>query len=454
MIRILAGPSRRLAALGILLAGINLGALALHVPGADTVGSPARANAFVAVVTVGLAVYLLAVRLVLRERLPRAAVWMILGLAVAMRAALVPAPPFLSSDIYRYVWDGQVQAAGINPYRYIPADPALEPLRDPAIYPLINRKDYAHTIYPPAAQGVFAAVGQVSRGVTGMKLAMLGFEAMGVLAMLAVLRRAGLPLERILIYAWNPLALWSFACDGHVDAVAVGLLGVALLARTRRRDGLAGALLAAAALVKVLPLAVAPAFVRGGRLWRPVLAGIAVIIVLYLPYLGVGRGVLGFAGSYGTEEGYDTGAGYWLLAGLGHLGFSPPGLVRAYLLCAGLALAALALRIAFGRNDRPGTADAVALCRDAGILAALATCAASPHYAWYYPWLTLPAVVAPLPAVIWLGAAPLLLLIDPFDDRFLWPALVFVPGLVLAARAAWQARRPRPAALLPQGTAR
>ncbi|SFU70570.1 Protein of unknown function [Methylobacterium sp. 174MFSha1.1] len=453
MTGLLASPSRRLAALGLLLAGINLGALALHVPGADTVGSPARANAFVGVVALGLGVYLVAVRLVLREQLPRAAVWMIFGLAVAMRAALVPAPPFLSSDIYRYVWDGQVQAAGINPYRYIPADPALEPLRDLAIYPLINRKDYAHTIYPPAAQAVFAAIGQVSGSVIGMKLAMLGFEAMGVLAMLAVLRKAGLPPERILIYAWNPLTLWSFACDGHVDAVAVGLLGLALLARARRRDGLAGALLAAATLVKVLPLAVAPAFVRGGRLWRPVLAGTAVIIVLYLPYLGVGRGVLGFAGSYGAEEGYDTGAGYWLLAGLGHLGLSPPGFVRAYLLSAGLVLAALALRIAFGRN-RPVAPDAVALCRDAGILAALATCAASPHYAWYYPWLTLPAVVAPLPAVIWLGAAPLLLLIDPFDDRFLWPALVFVPGLVLAARTVWQACRPRPAALLPQGTAR
>ena len=28
--------------------------------------------------------------------------------------------PLLSSDIYRYVWDGKVQAAGINPYRYVP----------------------------------------------------------------------------------------------------------------------------------------------------------------------------------------------------------------------------------------------------------------------------------------------------------------------------------------------
>jgi alpha-1,6-mannosyltransferase len=452
MTRLLASPARRLGALGLLLLAVTVGALAVHVPGADTVGSVARANVFVGVVAVGSAVYLLAVRLVLREHLPRAAVWMILGIAVLMRAVLLPAPPFLSSDIYRYVWDGQVQAAGINPYRYIPADPALEGLRDPAVYPLINRKDYARTIYPPAAQLAFAAVGQVSHGVTGMKLAMLGFEALGMLAMLAVLSGAGLPAARILIYAWNPLALWSFACDGHVDAMAVGLLGVALLARTRGRYGLAGALLGAATLVKVLPVAVAPAFVRGGRLWGPMLAGAAAIAVLYLPYLAAGSSLFGFAGGYGTEEGYDTGAGYWLLAGLGHLGLSPPSLLRTYLVCAGLTLAALALRIAFGR-DRGPAPDAVALCRDTGILAALATCAASPHYAWYYPWLALPAMVAPIPAVVWLGSAPILFLIDPFNDRFLWPSLVFVPALVLAARSLRQTRA-APLAALPQGSAR
>lgn len=452
MTRLLASPARRLAALGLGLLAVNVGALAIHVPGADTVGSAARADVFVGVVAVGLVVYLLAVRVVLRERLPRSALWTILGVAVLMRAALLPAPPFLSSDIYRYVWDGQVQAAGINPYRYIPADPALEALRDPAVYPLINRKDYARTIYPPTAQMVFAAVGHISRSVTGMKLAMLGFEALGVLAMLAILRGAGLPPARILIYAWNPLALWSFACDGHVDAVAVGLLGLALLARTRRRYGLAGALLGAATLVKVLPVAVAPAFVRGGRLRQPMLVGAAVIGILYLPYLAAGADVLGFAGSYGAEEGYDVGTGYWLLAGLGHLGLSPPSLVPTYLVCAALTLIILALRIAFGRNREPAP-DAVALCRDAGILAALATCAASPHYAWYYPWLALPAVVAPAPALIWLGSAPILFLIDPFDDRFLWPSLVFVPALVLAARA-MRVARTVPVAALPQGTAR
>src|SRR5262249_19279032 len=56
------------------------------------------------------------------------------GLAILMRALILFAPPH-STDVFRYVWDGRVQADGINPYRYIPADPALAHLRDAGIYP-------------------------------------------------------------------------------------------------------------------------------------------------------------------------------------------------------------------------------------------------------------------------------------------------------------------------------
>lgn len=443
-------PTGRLICLGFGLVVIEGGALTIHVPGADTVGSINRANAFVGVLAFALLVYVLAVRLVLRDQLPRRALWTILGLAVLMRALLIPSNPFLSSDIYRYVWDGRVQAAGINPYLHIPADPVLSDLRDTTVYPLINRKDYARTIYPPAAQLAFAGAGRLAPGVLGMKLVMLALEAAGIVSVLLVLGLAGLPRERILIYAWNPLAVWSFACDGHVDAMGIGLLGLALLARARHRDSLAGSVLGAAALVKVLPIAVAPAFVRGGRLWRPLLAGAGTILVLYLPYVSAGWNLFGFVGGYGAEEGYATGGGYWFLAGLGHLGWPSSRLLLPYLLCAGLGLAALALRIAFG-STRAMEPDAVTLCRDTAILAAVATCAASPHYAWYYPWLALPAVVAPVPAVIWLGSAPLLFLIDPFNDRFLWPSLVFIPSIVLAGRSLWRARRS--VALITQGAA-
>ena len=40
---------------------------------------------------------------------------LILGVAIALRLALVGQTPFLSDDVYRYVWDGKVQALGINP---------------------------------------------------------------------------------------------------------------------------------------------------------------------------------------------------------------------------------------------------------------------------------------------------------------------------------------------------
>jgi alpha-1,6-mannosyltransferase len=56
----------------------------------------------------------------------------VLGFALATRLLLVGEEPFLSTDLYRYIWDGRVQAAGINPYRYVPADPALAALRDAA----------------------------------------------------------------------------------------------------------------------------------------------------------------------------------------------------------------------------------------------------------------------------------------------------------------------------------
>src|SRR5882757_6833503 len=88
----------------------------------------------------------------------RVAIVVVLGLAAAMRLLLVGEEPFLSSDLYRYIWDGRVQAAGINPYLHVPAEPALAALRDAAIFPNINRADYAVTAYPPIAEMIYLAI--------------------------------------------------------------------------------------------------------------------------------------------------------------------------------------------------------------------------------------------------------------------------------------------------------
>ena len=90
------------------------------------------------------------------------ALWLIVVIAIGLRLVLLFTEPLLSSDIYRYVWDGKVAATGINPYRYLPSDDALSGLRDAAIYPNINRPNYAVTIYPPVAEVIFALITRIS----------------------------------------------------------------------------------------------------------------------------------------------------------------------------------------------------------------------------------------------------------------------------------------------------
>ncbi len=206
-----------------------------------------------------------------------------------MRALITLAgPPLLSSDVYRYVWDGKVQLAGINPYRYVPMAPELESLRDEAIYPSISRADYAHAVYAPAAQVIFAlAATAIMPGVFGMKLMMALFDALAIGALIWLLRIAGRDPAELLIYAWLPLPVWEFAGNAHVDAMATGLLVLALLLSMRGRVLWSGVVLAAATLTKFLPAAVLPAFWRP-RDWRLLAAFAATLVVLYCPYVPVG----------------------------------------------------------------------------------------------------------------------------------------------------------------------
>ena len=425
---IMTGRLRSLLALGATLLVVTGGGMLLDIPSAE--GS-ARLVSLTAMMAASGVAYFAAVHLVLTRSWPRRTMWLVLGVAIAGRAMLLLEPPAFSSDIYRYVWDGRVQAAGINPYRYIPADPALESLRDADVYPQINRANYARTIYPPVAQIVFALVGRIHDGVTSMRLAMVAFEGLAVICLLRLLPLAGLPPERILIYAWNPLALWSFASDGHVDAIAIGLLGVALFLRARRKDTWAGVALAGAVLAKFLPVVVAPAFVRGGRFWQPALAGVVLIVACYALYAGAGRHVLGFLPGYGQEEGLADGTGIWLLAGLSLLVPLPRDAVPIYGACAAAGFTILS--VAIMRRSAPDN-DARALCRDVGVLAAVATAAISPHYHWYFAWLALPAVLAPSRSLVWLATAPLLLIEEPVPgDRFWWPSLIYIPAILLLA---------------------
>jgi alpha-1,6-mannosyltransferase len=433
-----------LGLIGVALIGLVAGGLTTHLPGALDEGSEARKTAFTALGVVATLLYFAACWLVLRGPPARRAVWLVLGVAIVMRLAVLTDAPFLSTDLYRYVWDGRVQLAGIDVYRYIPDDPALTGLRDTTIYPRVNRHESARTIYPPMAQVIFRAIASVWQSATMERIVMLGFDLLAILVTLRLLTLAGLDRARVLIYAWNPLSVWEFAGNGHVDAVTIGLLSLAMLARLRGRGTLTGAILGAAILVKFLPALIAPALwrPRGARRWMewamPV-AMAAVMVLLYALYIRPDTGMLGSLPNYAQEEGLSSGTGIYWLDALDRFVSLPAAAGAIWFALAGTGLLALGVWMVFIRTP-PRADDPVALARDVALLATVLTAAITPHYAWYFVWLALPSCLAPLPSVIFLSAAAIMQYHDPFNDRVLQFSAIYLPFLALVAIDLWRLR--------------
>ncbi len=154
---------------------------------------------------------------------------------------------------------------------------------------------------------------------------------------------------------------------------------------------MAGVAFAAGVLVKYFPIVTGPALYRRWD-WRLPAAFVATVAVLYLPYLGAGPKVLGFLGSYMSEERIDRGAGIFLWQLLDAIAPLSPRAFSFYLAAAALVMALLAI---------------VVVMRDQGamLLAVTSMILFSPHYAWYFAWLVPFLCFYPVLGVIYLTCA-------------------------------------------------
>ncbi|MGH9899765.1 MAG: glycosyltransferase family 87 protein, partial [Pyrinomonadaceae bacterium] len=361
---------------------IGFASLALYIHVRDDYGRSGIAW-FIRLTLLQAVLYLIATWLISCSRSARSTLIIVIAFAALFRLSILFAPPYLSGDIYRYIWDGRVQAAGINPYRYIPEDPALGPLRDDAIYPHINRREYAHTIYPPVAQLIYFLITRVSESITWMKIVMVGFEALALLALWRLLASFNLPPQRVLIYAWHPLVVWEIAGSGHVDAAVIAFISLALLARRRNWETLTGIMLACATLVKLFPVILFPALYRRWG-WRMPLAFMVTTIVLYLPYLSVEtKSLLGYLPGYMKEEGLQSGSRFYLLSLMQKV-FGETNVPKAIFIVFALIILVIVALWTFWKSERMHSS----FVARAFTLAATFTLLLSPRYSWYFVWLT------------------------------------------------------------------
>jgi alpha-1,6-mannosyltransferase len=392
----------------------------------------------------GAVLYAFAASLILAAPVNRATLPIIFAVAVLCSLPTLFADPYLSSDIYRYVWDGVVQHAHISPYRYVPGDPALSFLRTPNqdVFDNINRRDYAHTIYPPFAQMFFYLVTAISPTVTFMKFVMVVLEGVTAAALVVLLRQLGRRPEQVLLFAWCPLLIWEVAGSGHLDAAAIAFIALALLCRLRKMPIATGLLLGVAVMIKFYPLVIFPALWWRGASptsssWKMPAALATVVAFGYACYASVGLRVFGFLGGYAQEEGLSSGSRYFLLDLAKHL----PGLHNLpaavfYLFC--VVVFAGLMVWAWKTACQPGAAPAAFLA-PASALAAALMLLFSPHYAWYIVWLVpFFALVPNLPMFVYLMGFFYLYttaLADPGPKMFLLNEYLY--GATLIAFALW-----------------
>lgn len=314
---------------------------------------PARGSVWPTNLLFGAAWLAFAAAIWLLRKVPaRAAVGLILLGGFAAGLACATAPERTSDDLYRYVWDGRVQAAGIDPYDYVPAAAQLAGLRDPTLWPtgpthwcinpgavgpdggtlvpgcsLINRPA-VHTIYPPVAEAYFLGVHEFSPPggrYKPIQLAAVLLALATTVALLLALRALGRDLRLAALWAWCPAVAFETGNGAHVDVLAalltVGALGLlALAARSaprtkaaRRRYVVGSLLLGLAVGAKLTPAMALPSVLRR----RPVLIAVTVagtFAAVYLPHLvAVGAKVVGFIPGYLNEQGYAGGGGFMLL---------------------------------------------------------------------------------------------------------------------------------------------
>jgi hypothetical protein len=400
-----------------------------------------------------------------------AAVWLLRGLSgrwsvalillggLALQVAALSTPPQQSTDMYRYVWDGRVQAAGIDPYAYVPAAPQLTGLRDQFLWPAdghycyqpgarepgqptlalapgctrINRPGVP-TIYPPVAEAYFYAVDELSppgSGTTPMQAAAAACAMLITVGLLFAMRSMGRDYWAAALWAWCPMVALEAGNNAHVDILAVGLTLAALLVLAKagrpRRTVLGGVLLGLAIAAKVTPVLVVPAVLR--RRWAVVSAAAAgAIAVVYLPHvLAVGSKVIGFLPGYLSQEGYSSGHRFALI------GLLVGGRMATLMAVALLAVAGLAV-LSFSDPDHPW--------RGAVVMTAAALAITTPTFQWYALLLVMLVALDGRPE--WLAfSAAAYLAAEPQMGQFTVPDPAAV-GYGLAAgfvAAVWLGRR-------------
>lgn len=233
------------------------------------------------------ALFIILIILIRKIEVSKKVLTLIIFAGIIFRIILIPTTPIASDDVYRYLWDGKVQANGINPYTYTPNDEALKHLHSELLPEKVNFP-HLKTIYPPYSQWIFLLAYLIAgESVLGIKILLLISEIFTILLIYLTLKNFRLNEKYVLVYALSPLPILQFFIDAHVDGFGITLFALFFYFLSQNKLLYSYFALGLSITSKLITLMVYP-FLLKGRSIKNFLALIIVptvtVALVYLPY--------------------------------------------------------------------------------------------------------------------------------------------------------------------------
>lgn len=192
-------------------------------------------------------------------------IWIIF-VFICSRVLVFQMQPWLSDDVWRYLWDGALLANNINPYRFTPDSPELMTFRSTysELYALLDYRNYS-TIYPPLAQYVFAlstSIGEVWGNSIQEKLlvwkgVLVVSEGIGLWFIWKTQRAFKQDSIWLWAYCCLPMTALEVSGQAHVDGLLLAPLGWLIWLIARGKHRLAAVPIVVLGAIKILPLVLA-----------------------------------------------------------------------------------------------------------------------------------------------------------------------------------------------------
>jgi hypothetical protein len=291
------------------------------------------------VLLLGAAMTVKAAALNRRDR--RMALLVIFVGAVLFRLALLGQSPWLSNDVYRYLWDAQLVDHGVNPYSFPPAAEELAGFRDATIYPKMDHKN-VHSVYPPFLQLLFWTGRKLSQifalqSFIGLKLIFVLADLCLVLVLFRLLEQVKRDSRWAILYAWHPLPIIEIAGSGHTDGAGALALVCAVIFLLQRKYFFAIIFLALSFLIKFFSVLFLPFILLAA--WKDLnlkkacqfaALFVFILVVSYAPFAAAGEKLWSGLQVYSDKWRFNDGFFSLIFSGVHFL--LPDGLVKSLMI--------------------------------------------------------------------------------------------------------------------------